>query len=38
MLASNARFKVPARAPRGSAKLTVVANGIASKPVAVTVR
>jgi hypothetical protein len=38
MLASTAQFQVPAGIPRGKAKLAVVANGIASKAVAVMVR
>ena len=38
MLASTVQFELPAHLRRGKAELTVVANGIASKPVAVTVR
>lgn len=38
MLSSHARFQVPERAPRGQAGLVVVANGISSAPIAVTVR
>ena len=38
MLASHAQFQLPARVPAGTATLVVVANGISSASVAVTVR
>ena len=37
-LASHARFQVPTHIPSGTAMLVVIANGIASAPVAITVR